>query len=230
MTRKKILILVAIFALVGVFAFGRSTFAKDGMDDMPDDNTSDMSMTDDSSDNTSDDSTDSNDSSKTDDSTDDSTTMDDRIAEHRAEIEDRIKNLQEHRKERLSTKRLHVCEDRQDRINEIFSNATDRNKKQLEVFKKIQTLVENFYEDKGLSASGYDAAVTNANDKMTAAQAAIDASEGLTFDCNSADGAHPGSVIREAMKSRHTALKAYRTAVKDLIVLVKQSLDDKENQ
>jgi hypothetical protein len=146
-----------------------------------------------------------------------------KVEEHREVIKEKLETVKTERTEKLAAPKLERCEKRQTNINKIFSNATERNKKQLAVFQKIEDKVKAFYVSKKITVDGYDAAVANADEKEAAAVAAIEASEGVTFDCANADAAKPGAVIKEAMKSRHEALKAYRNAVKDLIKVVRQA-------
>jgi len=151
------------------------------------------------------------------------------VEERKTAIKERIETAKTERATKLADKRLEACEKREARVNAIFAKATERNKKHLAVFQKIEERVKAFYADKNLTAEGYDAAVANADAKEAAAVAAIEASTEVTFDCATTDGAKPGSTIKEAMKERHTALKEYRTAVKDLILVVKKHHGQQNN-
>lgn len=144
------------------------------------------------------------------------------VEQRKAAIAERIDAKKAEITERLADKRLAACEKRQGHINTIFTKATEQNKKQLAVFQKIEENVKAFYASKNLTAEGYDAAIANADDKEAVAVAAIEASAETTFDCSTTDAAKPGSAIKEAMTSRHAALKDYRTAIKDLILVVKK--------
>ena len=145
-----------------------------------------------------------------------------KVEERKAEIKQRLETAKTERSTKLAERRLEVCEKRQTRINTVFDNATERNKKQLAVFQAIEEKVKAFYVDKNLTSEGYDAAAAAADEKEAAAVAAIEASTEVSFDCTSTDAAKPGSVIKQAMSVRHAALKEYRTAIKDLILAVKQ--------
>lgn len=145
-----------------------------------------------------------------------------KVEERKADITQKIEAKQNERTAKLESKRLETCEKRQARINAMFAKATAQNKKQLAVFQSIEEKVKAFYETKNIEVDGYDAAVLNADEKEATAVAAIEASQELTFDCASADATKPGAVVKEAVKLRHEALKAYRTAVKDLILVVKK--------
>lgn len=151
------------------------------------------------------------------------------VEARKAEVKQRIEAKRAEVQQKLADKRLQACEKRQAKVNQIFAKATERNKKQLAVFQKIEERVREFYVSKNLSAEGYDAAVANADAKEAAAVAAIEASTEVTFDCSATDAAKPGSVIKEAMQARHAALKDYRTAVKDLILVVKKHHGQQQN-
>ncbi len=189
MVKKKLLLSVVFFAVVGVTILGNNALAK------------------------------AEDGGRTGLTPREKTILEDR----KAEIKERLAEIRERNQTRLEDRRLRACEARQQKINNIFSKATTQNNKQLAVFRRIQEKVEKFYEDKSLLSDDYNDAVTVANDTYAAAAAAIEASAEITFDCSTADGTNPGGVIKEAVSSRHEALKAYRTAVKNLILVVKHA-------
>lgn len=145
-----------------------------------------------------------------------------KVEQRKTELKQRLETVKAERATKLADKRLQVCEKRQERINNIFDKATERNTKHLAVIQKIEEKVKAFYVAKNLTSEGYDAAVEKADAAEAAAVAAIETSETATFDCASTDGANPGSAIKTAMQARHSALKDYRTAVKDLILVVKK--------
>lgn len=151
------------------------------------------------------------------------------IEARKAELKAKLEAAKEARMNKLEGKRLEICEKRQTKVNNILARGTEQSRKHLGVFQKIEEKVKQFYVDKNLSAEGYDAAVTNADEKEAAAVAAIEASTETTFDCATTDGAKPGDAVRELMKTRHEALKAYRTAVKDLILVVKKGHGQQQN-
>lgn len=151
-----------------------------------------------------------------------SDTQKQQVQEHKAKFQQRLETAKAERVEKLADRRLQVCEKRQQRINNIFDKATERNKKQLAVFQAIEQKVKDFYVNKGLTAEAYEQAAAHADAQEAAAVAAIETSETVSFDCATTDATKPGSVIKEAMLARHTALMDYRTAIKDLILVVKK--------
>lgn len=145
------------------------------------------------------------------------------VTAKKAEIQLRLTALKEARTTKLETKRLEICQQRQAKINEIVTHGVEQNTKQLAVFQKIEANVKQFYIDKKLSSVDYDATLAAADDAEAAAVAAIDAASTTTFDCTTTDSTNPGSVIKEAMTTRHSTLAAYRTAIKNLILVVKKA-------
>ncbi len=154
--------------------------------------------------------------------------LNDRIALKRAEIEKKFEAKKEESKARLEGKRLETCEKREVKINELIQSSSEKAGKKLAVFQKIEAGVQAFYEKKGLSAEGYNAAVANADEKEASAIAAIDAMTGLTYSCDDVDGTKPGQIVASAVQIRRDALKDYKSAVRELIVLVKQALEASE--
>lgn len=145
-----------------------------------------------------------------------------KVTERKAEIKERLETAKTERTEKLESKKLAVCEKRQERINKLFENATEHNKKQLAVFQKIEEKVKAFYVSKNITVDGYADAVENADEKEALAVAAIEASTETQFICSATDANKPGAEVKEVMQARHTALKDYRTAIKDLILVVKK--------
>ncbi len=145
------------------------------------------------------------------------------ISDKKTEFQQKLTVMKEARTARLEGKRLEICQKRQQKIGEIVAHGIEQNKKQLAVFKKIEDKVIKFYIDKKLSNDSYDAAVTKADTAYVSAVAAIEASSETTFTCTSTDGANPGSIIKEAMTTRHSAMIEYRTAIKELIQVVRKA-------
>ena len=189
MIRKKIILLVVIFAIMGVTMLGTQTLAK-AMDGGRTGMTPAQNQV---------------------------------VTDKKAEIQQRLTTMKEARTVKLEAKRLEVCQQRQQKINDIVAHGTEQSTKQLAVFQKIEANVKQFYIDKKLSSDGYLAAVASADSAEANAVAAIEVSTETTFGCTSTDSTNPGSIIKEAMTTRHSTLAAYRTAIKDLILVVKKA-------
>jgi len=236
MSYKKLFIFSAVFALVGGSLVGSSVFAR-GVENEQQPRVENSSRQQQShvedEQSTRDDQASHDDSMMSEQSPgmeNDRSEMDDRqkqrVEDHKTELKDRFAEQKEKRTEKLESKRLETCQKRQDKINSIGTKSTEQNKKHLAVFQKIEQNVKNFYVSKNLSAEGYDAAVAAADEKEAIAVANVETSAEVSFDCATTDGAKPGSAIKELMTSRHAALKEYRTAIKNLIQVVKKAHSD----
>jgi hypothetical protein len=152
--------------------------------------------------------------------------QEDRIKERREKLEAKIEERRSARKERLEGVRLARCENREQRINQHLDRSVDNATRHLQVIQKIEEGIKKFYTDKSLTAEGYDAALATADEKEADAIAALEVLKEVEFDCSSADAEKPADAIKNIVHERHDALKAYRTAVKDLLLVVKKSLND----
>lgn len=126
---------------------------------------------------------------------------------------------------RLADAKLKACENRQRAIKNIMARIADRGTKQLEVFTKISERTQAFYIDKGKTSNNYDALVAEVNAKKAAAETAVKTvkDSSTTFAC---DGDNPRGMVdgfKDSLKLEISALKDYRTAIKNLIVGVKSA-------
>jgi hypothetical protein len=124
---------------------------------------------------------------------------------------------------RLADAKLKACENRQKAITNIMSRIADRGQKQLTLFNTIAERTQSFYTDKGKTLANYDELVADVAAKKATAQSAVDAvtSSSTTFDCSGEDPKGVVNSFKDSLKSEIEALKAYRTAVKNLIIGVK---------
>lgn len=124
---------------------------------------------------------------------------------------------------RLADAKLKACQNREKAIANIMARLADRGTKQLDVFTKIAERIQGFYTIKGKVLSNYDALVAEVNAKRAAAETAVEAvkNTSIEFKCDGTDPKGAASIFKEALKSEIEALKAYKTAVKNLIVGVK---------
>lgn len=131
-------------------------------------------------------------------------------------------------KTQLEDGKLRACKNREKSINNIMSRMSDRGKKRLEVFDKIADRVKAFYDDKGLKVDNYDELVAVVDNTRADAAAATDlvTQDSVTFKCDGTDPKGASSVFQDSLKTQIKTLKAYRTAIKDLIVAVKNATGD----
>lgn len=123
----------------------------------------------------------------------------------------------------LATAQLKSCQKREKALTNIMARISDRGQKQLTLFGTIASRVEAFYTSKGKTLSNYDALVNDVNAKAAAAQTAVSttSSNSSGFSCDGTDPKGFVSVFQSSLKSEISALQAYRTSVKNLIVGVK---------
>jgi len=124
---------------------------------------------------------------------------------------------------RLTDTKLKVCQLREKTVGNIMARMSDRGVKQLDVFTKIADRTEAFYVKSGKVLSNYDALVADMATKKADAQTAVDAvkNTSTTFKCDSTDPKGVASSFKTSLEAQNQALKAYKTAVKNLIVGVK---------
>lgn len=124
---------------------------------------------------------------------------------------------------RLADTKLKACQNREKAITNIMARMADRGQKQVDLFGKISDRTQAFYTDKGKTLGNYDALVADVAAKRADAQTAVDATKATSveFKCDRTDPKGVAARFKEQLKAQNTALKAYKTAVKDLIVGVK---------
>jgi hypothetical protein len=131
------------------------------------------------------------------------------------------RSLSDNQQHRLDGNKLKVCEKRQTTIKSIMSRSTERAQKQIDLFGTITTRVENFYTSKGKTLSNYDELVAAVNSAKTQAETDLATLKNTTFSCDGSDPKGAATAFKTALQKEIQDLKAYRTAVKNLIVGVK---------
>ncbi|MBC7746493.1 hypothetical protein H7Y40_00740 [Pedobacter sp.] len=129
---------------------------------------------------------------------------------------------------RLTETKLKVCKNREKSITNIMSRMSDRGTKQLAVFTKISDRAQAFYTEKGEVLSNYSELVAIVIATKSDADMAVANTKAAstTFNC---DEIAPKSMVdsfKESLKVQNTALKSYKTAIKNLIVGIKSVQSD----
>lgn len=122
----------------------------------------------------------------------------------------------------LADAKLKACQNRQKAINNIMTRIVTRGNNQITVFDTIATRTEAFYQKQGKTLANYNdlvTAVTTAKTKAETDLAAMKTTD--TLDCTSSNPKGIVSAFQDSLKLEIADLKAYRTAVKNLIVGVK---------
>ena len=132
--------------------------------------------------------------------------------------------------EKREAAKIRACENKQRVVSNIMARIADRGERHLEVFDKISDRTQAFYTEKGLSVANYDELVANVADKRAAAELQVAAVSDVSteIDCETEDPKAVAAAFKETMKAQITALKDYRTAVKDLIVGVRTGVEATE--
>ena len=149
-------------------------------------------------------------------------TTETRTAELRQKTEV-AKEAKEAAKTKLADAKLRVCKTHEKVIDTIMGNAAARGDKQMGVIDTIATRTEAFYQSKGKTLANYDELVAKVNAAKATAQTAVDTvkNSSTTFNCDGTDPKGVAAGFKNAVRAEITALKEYRTAVKNLIVGVK---------
>lgn len=127
---------------------------------------------------------------------------------------------------KLEENRLRTCQKREASIKRIMTNMQTRGERQLEVFRTISERTQAFYGDRQLNVAEYDEAVLVVNEKELAATTIVNQTSTSIedFSCTSDDPIAMKDMFKAQLQDQIEALKAYKTAVKDLIVTVKSGL------
>jgi membrane carboxypeptidase/penicillin-binding protein len=128
-----------------------------------------------------------------------------------------------------------ACTNKRRVVGNTLSRIANRGQRQMDVFTKIADRTKKFKENKNLTVNNYDGLLASVNDKQTAAENTLskikaDASAAASLSC---DSGQPKAVVggfRDDLKAENNALKAYKTAIKNLIVAVKSAQSATEAQ
>ena len=118
--------------------------------------------------------------------------------------------------------KLRVCRVRAPNINSLMTRLDTRASNQLAVFAQIANRTESFYTKSGHVLAGYDGLVAAVNTQAAAVQAAVADSQAIkaSFRCDGNDKAVVNS-FKASLAAQNQTLKAYKAAIKNLIVGVK---------
>jgi hypothetical protein len=153
----------------------------------------------------------------------DATEMRHTAEEHKSAMQQKVVERKEAMQTKLADAKLKACEKRQEKITNIMTRMTERAEKRVVLFDTIAERTKRFYVNKGKVLANYDALVSDVDDKKAAVQAHIDTAKSTraAFDCNGEDPKGTVDNFKATAETGRDALKAHRTAVKNLIVGVK---------
>lgn len=151
------------------------------------------------------------------------------VSDRASDAQETVQTRKEDRKEQVAAKlddnKRKVCDKRLKNITRMMTKMQLRGEKQLDVFTKIADRTKAFYEEKQRTVENYDDLVAAVDEKKQAAQLSVAAgAEAIQdFSCDSDDPTAIKDLFKTQIKEQIAALKAYKTAVKDLIVGVKSA-------
>lgn len=128
-------------------------------------------------------------------------------------------------KERIAGKKLEICQQHTEHITSTMKNLSTRGSEQFTVFEKIAARTQEFVTKKQLAVANYHELVSTVNTTHAAAKAASEKVQtlGSTWSCSGDSPKASAAEFKLAKRDQITALKAYKTAVKNLIVAVKSA-------
>lgn len=130
-------------------------------------------------------------------------------------------------KEKLAAAKLNVCQKMEAAIQNRSTQMATRSANMEKVFDSIAARVEAYYTNtvlpKGQTVKNYDALVAAIATKKAdvATEVTSAQTDSANFSCSTADPKGQMTVFREDMQAVITALKDYRTSIKNLIVAVR---------
>ncbi|MEX2028174.1 MAG: hypothetical protein WD988_01590 [Candidatus Curtissbacteria bacterium] len=135
----------------------------------------------------------------------------------------------------LETGKLQACQARENAIKNRSTHLVSLVSNMETKFDSIATRVETYYTSKvvpsGKTVANYDALLTDIQTKKTVVQTALTKTQGDagSFSCDSDTPKAQLTQFGQDMQVIKTALKAYRTSIKNLIVAVR-SVVGEENK
>lgn len=121
--------------------------------------------------------------------------------------------------------KLKACQKRATAGNKKLQQAAVRGQKQINTISNVAVRDQSTYARRGKTLSNYDSLVSDVTAKKAAAQAAvmIVKNDQVSSNCDGTDtkDKDPASSFKSDLKAETTALKDYKTAVKNLTVGIK---------
>lgn len=155
-----------------------------------------------------------------------------RVDSINAKAEQTVKELEakkEAAKAKTAEERKKVCEAKSSELSTRLKDKVASVEKHKAVFDSIFSRVTTFYASKNLNATGYDdlLAKTQAAQQAAADSIATLKTFNTTVDCNDVGAAATKiAAFKDSLTQTRDSLKAYRTALKNLVVAIKASIPE----
>lgn len=157
-----------------------------------------------------------------------------RLEAERSRLEaekEKSQEMQERRDTKVAEAKKKVCQNREKSIKKIMDRTATNGLHHYEMVTKVYENVKKFAEKKNVPQSSLAKEIENADAAATAAMQAVNAvkSIGEEFTCDADAPRSAATVFLASKKAQAAALKAYRDAVKQVLVAVKASVQKTES-
>lgn len=155
-----------------------------------------------------------------------------RFSEFEKERLKKIEAEQSVRKAKLEGEKLKACQNRENAINNILFKMSARGEKHIGVINAASARIQAFYADKQLNVSNYDELLAIVSEKKTAAETAVAdvKAASVSFMCDGSDPKGAAQFFKDYLRKQNSALKEYKTAVKNLLAAVKSAASSERSQ
>lgn len=126
---------------------------------------------------------------------------------------------------RVADKKVELCADRIERIKSQMTRASEHGTRVIAVFTRISDRTVTFQEERRAEFAEFTTLESSVISSRALAEEKVNqtAAAANDFDCESTERKEMLTAFKQAVQAQNEALKAYKTAVKDLIVGVKSA-------
>ncbi len=126
---------------------------------------------------------------------------------------------------KLSDTQKRVCEQNENRIQNVFTNTNRLGEGRLNLFDKIAERIRAYYTGNGLNAENYESLTNKVEQARVSAQEALRVSvqTASQFGCDNDDPKGTANQYKVQVKTQTEKLKEYRSAIQELLSAVKQA-------
>lgn len=151
----------------------------------------------------------------------------DLVESYKKQARQKTEQAKEKTQEKSAELRQKACTARKNAMQKRLSAKVTVAEKHKELFDKIFTKVQNFYNQKGLSIDNYESLVEAVEDAQADTTEKLLALKSIdtSVDCSDPNVANTISTFREALGATRDSLKTYKTTLKELIAAVHQAAE-----
>lgn len=137
----------------------------------------------------------------------------------------KLAERRQNKEEKTAAQRQKVCANIQKAVNNKLAAFNDHANSYLTRLDTAYTKLQDYQSTKKVQVSNWNDLLTTANDQQTKATASVEALKalGTSVDCASNDPAAMLASVKSGASDTRDALKAYRTALKNIIVALGQA-------